>query len=774
MALYDTEREGQLEFYRTFLPRVDPSLDIDDILADDNDGVLNGSLLEFKQHVTDLNADLFQCVKYLSARRLKGKPVPANIVIVSLGESTAFVYDSKAYLSHIERVYSGPSSKNNAGFTAGAFREKLAYSDQNAAERLVSVLKSDEYTKINIDENCIVGWAKEYYRRRPDARKEHFIGDGTGKHKVTGEIRQPKLFERYILPYTGETNVKFDYLMDCLNDFLQKKDLGAFFTPEPYAAKSRELLRKAIARVPKGNDYVIIDRCAGTGNLERGLTSEELGHCIVSTKEYYEYKVLQELMGSEVRHIIPPVEMEDTFDAGNVRGADALTEEYVKNPIVRQYIDDPSVTVILFENPPYAETTSMEHQKRAAGKESSAGWKSSWVVGQMRRALKKSENIPGTAINDMGNAFIWSGFEYYLRQPTDSYVLFSPIKYWKSQHLIRKKMLDGFCGDRHHFHALKHTCVAVILWSNEEGDEDGFALPGFDIQGKGKAAAASSISRDLSFRKAKTLYSSIYYDKRPFEKSAEDGILCGLNGLEAPANVKRRIKPLYSSEMMGYLVADSVGFDNPDAKSSLLMAGRYNGNGFYLHRDNYLEKLPMFAASRYISYNGSWTERGRVMKSADGADRFTADVASGMLGQWLLKTLLFTCMEYQNHMRSFKGSDGRFYRNELCLDTSNGVTAASTALKGLESSGREDSLMEAWQRVIEEAKKTERYDASLTYGLYQIGEELNTWHKANGNQKERVYDYPALNGSIKALKELNKKYYLQEIVPTLFEYEFLK
>ena len=29
--------------------------------------------------------------------------------------------------------------------------------------------------------------------------------------------------------------------------------------------------------------------------------------------------------------------------------------------------------------------------------------------------------------------FIWSGFEKYLRYETDSYILFSPVKYFKSQ-----------------------------------------------------------------------------------------------------------------------------------------------------------------------------------------------------------------------------------------------------------------------------------------------------------------------------------------------------
>ena len=193
-----------------------------------------------------------------------------------------------------------------------------------------------------------------------------------------------------------------------------------------------------------------------------------------------------------------------------------------------------------------------------------------------------------------------------------------------------------------------------------------------------------------------------------------------------------------------------------------------------LRRDNFLQKLPMFAASRYISYNGSWTERGRVMKSADGADKFLKDAASGKLDQWLLRTLLFTCLEYQNHMRSFTGGDGRTYRNELCLDTSNGSTVASETLKKLDRRVRESELLAAWSRVLEEARETTLYDSSLTYGFYQIGEELNTWHEPPNGKKGRIYDYPSLNGSIRTLKELNKEYYLKEIVPKLFEYEFLK
>ena len=52
MASFINEREGQIDFYNRFIPLVDPAMDLDYILADNNDGVLNGNLLEFKLRVS--------------------------------------------------------------------------------------------------------------------------------------------------------------------------------------------------------------------------------------------------------------------------------------------------------------------------------------------------------------------------------------------------------------------------------------------------------------------------------------------------------------------------------------------------------------------------------------------------------------------------------------------------------------------------------------------------------------------------------------------------
>lgn len=754
MRNFHTEREGQIDFYQTFLPLVDPRLTLEDILADDNDGVLNGNILEFKLRISDLNAALFQCIKYLSGRRVKGKPVPANIIIIDVNAQSAYLYHSEDYLYEIEQIYNGGASRSNSGFRGKPYDKKYLYGqNQIDASNLIERLKEQRFTRVHIDENCIVGWATAFYKAIPNARKEDFIGDDTGKHKTIGEIRNPSIFAEYIYPYKGASNIRFQYLMDKLNDTLQKKNLGAFYTPRSYAVKSHELLRKAISRVPFGNDYVIIDRCTGTGNLEKDLSEEELSHCILSTIEYYEYKVMQEILGSKVRHIIPPVEASDTFNAGLVRGADALSRAYIDNPIIRQYLDDPNCTIILFENPPYTEPQAVEGQKTSP-------WKNSDVVQTMKNV------VPGTVSNDLGNAFIWSAFEYYLRQPTDSYVVYSPVKYWKAQHLINKRFIDGYAFNRRFFHTNIDACIMVALWGNEESKCEEFKLRGFNIDPHDNSLIDCGL---LPVKRIHALYSRVYYDKRAFDR-VEPGILLGLDGRES--NNKPRVKPLYSPDMLGYMIVQSSGFDKPDLNSSLLAAGCYRGNGFFVHKDNYLEKLPLFCASRYITYNREWTERARIMKSADGASRFFADAASGKLHQWLLQCLLFTCLEMQNHMRTFTGSDGRFYRNELCLDTTNGDTIASVDLKQLILGEAEEKVLSQWNILLDAIKKTEEYDSRLTYGVYQIYVEIDTSYKDENDKT--VWNNIEVHSTLQTLKALIKDYYNAEIVPTLFEYEFLK
>ncbi|MDR1298531.1 MAG: hypothetical protein LBO05_14475 [Deltaproteobacteria bacterium] len=324
----------------------------------------------------------------------------------------------------------------------------------------------------------------------------------------------------------------------------------------------------------------------------------------------------------------------------------------------------------------------------------------------MKSALKGK--VRGTPSNDMGNAFIWSCFKYYLRQPTDSYIVFSPVKYWKAQHLINKQFLGGYAFNRRHFHTNIDACIMCALWSNEDAKTaTDLTLTGYDIvDGK-----LTEYPEKLPLKRIFTNYSGVYYDKRIFPEDTNDGILTAHDGLEVAHGIKKKIKPIYNGNMLGYLVVDGPGFDNPDLHACLLAAGIYNGNGFHLRKDNYLEKLLMFCASRYITYNRGWTQRARIMKSADGSARFAADVASGKLAPFLLKCLLFTYLEMQNHMRTFTGYDRRFNRNELCFDDTNGETLATRDIQGLTLNETEKALMAQWQNLSGWAKKQRRMSA---------------------------------------------------------------
>lgn len=752
----EAQDNGPSSFCREYLHEIQPDFPVSKQLEQ----IFKGTLLFFRRSIPDDQATIKQAVKYLATRRVKGQEIPSNILLISQNSARALHFLSADYLPQIEDPY----EKNYSEFQYIPPKSILYYGMlPQDREKLYLILEEIAYTKINLDENCIVGWATAYYKTYPSAKKGDFLGEDQNHQQITGEIRNPEKFSLYINPYLGENNLKFQYLMDKLNHDLEKKNLGAFYTPPAYAEKSLDLLRIAIERVPEGNDYIILDRCAGTGNLILSLNPEELRHCVLSTVEYYEYKVLLELFAEKVRHITPPFEDENTFQDGLVAGADALSQEFVENPLIQKYIQDPHCTIILFENPPYAETTSMEHQKQGKGKKSSR-WKESFLLNEMRKQVR------GVPTNDLANVFIWSAFQFYLRQPTDSYIVLAPVKYWKAHHLIQKKFLGGYAFNRRHFHTKIDACIMVALWSNEEATAQDLCLTAFDLNPKGELVEEPE---NVTISQVSKLFSKEYYDKRTLPSATEDGILLGLNGLENKEKTITRLKPIYSPEMLGYLVADSVGFDNPDAKSGLLSAGRYNGNGFFLHKDNYLEKLPLFSASRYVNYEKHWTARGQIMKSGDGAEHFHNDVKSKKLEQILLKNLLFSVLEPQNHMRSFHGSDNRYYRNQLCFDTSNGDTLASRDISGLSLNFQEKSLFSQWELIFSLAKLCNNYDKNQTYGIFQIIEELNTKEKGSNSQGV-VYDYPQLQGELKTLKKMLRQYYLEEIVPFLFEYQFLK
>lgn len=760
---YEIEREGQIDFFKNF--RID--YENNEILINNTDGIVNGNILEFKLNIDNINKVLFQAIKYLSKMRVKGESIPANILLISLNDTTIYYFKSQDYFDDIHKLYFGASSKNNDSFIALDNFITFDYSNSTDTIKVLNILNEKEYMPINIDETCIVGWAERYYRELKTAKKGDFIGDNEGTVKISGEIREPKHFKGLILPYVGKTNEKFKYLMDKLNDNLSKKDLGAYYTPKPYCEQAAQLVRKAIENVPEGNDYIILDRCAGTGNLESALTDEELSHCVLSTYEYYEYKVLMERLGDKVKFIIPPREDLVEYSNGFIANANALSKEFIEEPNISKLINDPKITIIMLENVPFHDSSSMTFiEDNNLNKRAKTNRKSSYVLNEFKKEIYKLNEQNGSS-RDISNLFIWSAFKYYLRQPTDSYIVFSPVKYFKSIGLVKKKFGGGFAFNRKYFHA-SPSVISCVWWQNvDDFKTKEWELDVYDIE---ESIEDTSISHKLinleKSIKIKQCNKNIaeYNDKRVFEDDIETDVVCASNGYELTDwTYSKGRKPIYNKNIIGYLTA--IGYSIDPKHYNLVRCNSKNGieqsYGFHLRADNFLEKLPIFCAKKYPQT--MWYERDVYFTPSDSGDIYVQDK------EFLKSCLIYTCLSQYNKCISFTSKNGIKFNNELCFDID---TLSSKKLQDFKLNLDDKELLKIWDKILADIKHTSNYDSDKKYGVYQIIKELNTYYK---DEKNKIhYDYPILNGDLTSLKTKVNEYYNKYITPKLFKYELIK
>ena len=808
---FSNEKEGQIKFFQDLRISADVSL------TNNTDGVYKGTLFEFKLTIPDINKVLFQSIKYLSHLRIKGQSIPKTILLVALNEGIAYKFESKDFLNYIEKIYFGASSKDNKDFSTEIKPERVVYSNIVGLSRLTEILQEEGFIKIHIDIYDVVGWTNRFYSENPKATKTSLFN----------ELKKPKHFRELIYSWKGKES-DFKYIMDLLNDRMHRKELGAFYTPPAYCKKALELVRKAIKQIPKENDYIIVDRCAGTGNLEEFLTDKnvneitieevgkyvgeefrnkylkdkkdiidafysnknikeltlgelekyktnknikeltlgelekyktninihdylfdnEISHCIVATYELKEWIVLNERIGNKVKTIIPPTINQDR---ALVEGGDALAVEVFEE--IKHYIKDKNCNVILFENPPYRDSSgsNIDNEKNKTNK-------GNFIFEEMKTDLTNLQNSNISTARDISNQFIWSAWRYYLTKKNDSYILFSPVKYWKSIGLVNKKFIEGYLFNREHFHA-GASAISCICWQNIDEENEKISLQAFDIDTKNNLDEKDNeiwdINKSIEILKAKTTLTP-YYEKRKFPKDEGNGIYSESSGYEA--HRKTSTTAFFNDNILGYMFAG--GFSVDAKHITLVRTTIFNGRGFYLRSDNFIEKLPLFCAKLYPQKN--WYERDIYFTTADGGDKYTKD------SNFLKSCLIYTCLSPRNHCLSFEGSDKRFYQNELCFDVD---TIASKTLKKYKPTKIEQDLINLFEQILKDSKKTKNYNLKYKYGTYQIDKELNTFRK---DEENKIYDYPELNTKLIELKNKLSKYYEETIQTKLFQYQLLK
>lgn len=426
-----------------------------------------------------------------------------------------------------------------------------------------------------------------------------------------------------------------------------------------------------------------------------------------------------------------------------------MSKDFIENPLIKQYVDDDKCTIILFENPPYRDDTS----GMTGIKASSYTKDNNYVLSEMKKA-------GGLKTNEMANRFIWSGFKYYLRQNTDSYIVFSPIKYWKTDHLIDKELDTGFIFNRKYFHA-SPSAVVCAMWKNEPSSTISHELEVFDMEN-------DSI---IYIKKQKmVIVHEGVSNMLDATKEKNDVITSACSKTNGEYDDSDKFTGIDNSNIIGFIMGVGFGLSNPNLNFTLtrLRPEIKNTLGI-LRKNSYIDQLPILAIKHYLMFERPWYETEFIVCSSDGGVKYKADT------KFMQSCFIFACLDYYNKSLSMYDKNGRYYRNELCFDITNGDTVASADLAKMTLDADEKALMKLWDDILAEAKRTVNYDSRLTYGIYQITKELNTSHKTGtGRSQKTVYDYPTLNGYLETLRTNLKAYYKSHITDKMFQYELLK
>lgn len=780
------ELSYQKQFYSTFYGKDWR----DKVNYDRNtDGYTKDLFFEHKENAQEygIYKALSQALIYLTRFNMDGVPIPAKICIVGQEEKKVYVYDTNDYMDIIEDMdtyVSMSPTKGIDGFVEKNSPRIISFDISNVADssELYDFIRGTKgQVKVHITDRNVWGWSKYYYNNAPkkDGKKDRFFAELRHPSKILGDL---------IYPWKGKEE-DFALINDLLNDPKTQKSLGCFYTPLQYSEKAVELVRKAIERVPKGNDYIILDRCAGTGNLEYALSDEELSHVVINTYEMQEWIALKNRIGNSVRCIIPPIpddkaELPKKNEFGFLAGSNALSKSFINRPEIKQYIDNPKCTIILFENPPYRDSSASDKESAEETEEQTMNV-TSFVFDEMQKHLNEFSNSNVSTARDVCNQFIWSGFEYYLRQETDSYILLSPSKCFKSLGLLNYEYGGGFLFNREHFHA-SPASIMCTLWFNKKKDTlESIKVDAYDIDKNGHL----EFVKKVDIKKVHKTFEP-YFDRRTFPDDVEVGVYCETSGVETNGR-KCDGKSYYNSGKNGNprMIAYCRTINYPIAAMNRYFTRQasYGARGFYVREDNYLTKLPLLVAKNYPLKN--WFDREVLMTSSDGGEKYIKDK------EFLKRCLIYTCLSGGNKCISFDGSDGNYYHNELCLD---GDTLANETLKSMELLDVEKELINMYNKILFEIKrksddgayKYSEYNPKYSYGVHQISLEIDISVPKRDEHGNVIYKKPNSKGEIKPevvkkygqnisnlinpLQRALDKYYLDFIAPKMFEYELIK
>lgn len=519
-------------------------------------------------------------------------------------------------------------------------------------------------------------------------------------------------------------------LLDVIGPKSLQKQLGAFFTPKAYAQKAAEYVKNVVANLDlKTEDYLIIDRCAGTGALEESFSNEMLEHTVLNTIVEAESASLHGMYGDRVLAILPEntsTNVNGLFVNGNALEKpfnDELTE-FIEGYRATCEEDGKALRLIFFENPPYAEPGAKRQQDNGKGNK---------TAGTYIHRLIKQTDIKGRGKTDLANQFIWSAFNLY---DCDHYIVFSPIKYWKSQYIIDEKFIEGFIANRKYFHA-GEAGISVIHWENMHGNitNEELELEAYDIE------------NNFLIKKDNKIVKKIHNK---------------INDIDFVSQTKKE-----------YICESATKSGTPNYLNGMLTNYKVDKNAHVVKMgiDNIRQAIPLFVANCYTCKD--FTETEIIMKSGDGGLAYMQD-----------EQFLNDCFIWAGLSDVNKCESTTTVRNEYCF-CQNTKADEIVSRDALDIDQRYASLFRRWRKILEEVAKTDE-KRDYPYGLNQIEKDLaSITVNATHEDGSYIYDktgtiktikkYEVLCDEISQFKQELKDFYNTNITPKLFkEYELLK
>lgn len=481
------------------------------------------------------------------------------------------------------------------------------------------------------------------------------------------------------------------------------KDKGMFLSPAKKGDRCYCFtVDSGMLIVRRNNKIFISSNCSGTGNLEKFLTDEELSHCILNTIVYAEKTTLKGLYEGRVKAILPSDETTD--DEGCMPAGDALSEGFNKELAdtieeVRKEAKSrgKKLVVIGLENPPYAEPQS----ESTRGGKTQKGSYENYVTKEMKKEVK------GKATVDLANKFIWSGFKYFF----DYYVVYSPVKYFKSQGLINKEFNEGVIVNRKDFHATE-AGISIMSWKNEDAANDSWQLENCLVKKTNKGIG--KLLPALKEKNWEVSYTS--YSGTPDFKN-------------------------------GYLASSSKG------------AGNAGGVSYCLVNDELKKRLPLFAANCYTCKD--YTEKEVIMKSGDGGTAYQND------NEFLEDCFIWCCLTDKN--KCWSGAS----QNEMAL-SQNSKADQIVDLKQPHRLALKRSWDNVLNEAKQCKEYNSNWKYGLAQIINDLNLDDPTDVKNKKGQTLMQKRYRKLDAQITSFKEDLKEFYDKYIKDKLFQYELLK